>query len=423
MEEQLQIITIGDASLTSQTDHTYQLEDVIAGRYKIIARQENGDDIQSFLCNDLQAGDQIALYVIPATIATNGSAIEELKRLIGKLKELHDEHVLYEYQLVNEAEEKRFIVFNYPQGPNLKDFVKRLDMSVEGTRQRVYSILLQIAMALDSLHSEGIMQGDLYPENIIVTKNDHAVLINTGVTIFLRNSQKGRSGKNLLDKKHLQFQAPELWEVSEITASSEQYAFGVTVYDLLAGKLPFDEIRPDLLKKVMMTQDADLPAGATTREAKGIMRAMSKQPGMRFISNQKFIKSLIPFKLTNAQKKGLIGIVTAIVIAFIGLAIHSYQVTQREKHVKAQQEAWLDRNVKSRNRNLPEKSMKSDNCNGRQRNFWRKCVGDNTIQNRLSENILKQLNNFTKMAWRPWVVKINLLHTTDSSNRLKTVNG
>ena len=339
MEEQPQIITLGDTSRTSQTDYTYHLEDVIAGRYKIIARQENGDDIQSFLCDDLQSSGQMALYVIPDAIAANSAPMEDLANLVSKLKELNHEHVLSDYQLVNEAENKRFIVFNYPQGPNLKDFVKRLDLSVEGDRQRVYSILLQIAMALDSLHSEGIMQGDLYPENIIITKNDHAVLINTGMTIFLRNSQKGRNGKNVLDKKHLKFQAPELWEGSEITAFSEQYAFGVTVYELLAGKLPFDEIRPDLLKIVVMTQDADLPAGATPREAKGIMRAMSKQPDMRFLSNQKFIKSLIPFKLTNAQKKGLIGIVVAIVIAIIGLAIHSYQVTQQEKNVKAQQEA------------------------------------------------------------------------------------
>ncbi len=339
MEEQPQIITIGDTSRKSQTDHAYQLEDVIAERFKVNARQENSDFIQSFLCDDLQTGKQIVLYVLPSAIETNGAVIEELEKCVEKLKELHHEHVLSDYQFVNEAEGKRFIVFNYPQGPNLMDFVKRLDLSVEGDRQRVYSILLQIAMALDNLHSEGIMQGDLYPENIIITKNDHAVLINTGMTIILRNSQKGRSDKNILDKNHLQFQSPELWEGSEITMSSEQYAFGVMVYELLAGKLPFDEIRPDLLKKIVMTQDADLPAGATPREAKGIMRAMSKQPDMRFLSNQKFIKSLIPFKLTNAQKKGLIGIVAAIVIAIIGLAIHFYQVTQQEMNVKAQQEA------------------------------------------------------------------------------------
>ena len=100
MDDQQQIITIGNSSLLSQSEHSYQIDDVIANRFKIIAGSENNDGIQSYLCNDLQTNDQMVLHVLPAAIATNSTTLEELEKLICKLKELHNEHVLSDYQLV-----------------------------------------------------------------------------------------------------------------------------------------------------------------------------------------------------------------------------------------------------------------------------------------------------------------------------------
>ena len=83
MDDQQQIITIGSSSLTSQSEHLYQIEDVIANHYKIIAGLENNDGIQSYLCNDLQTNNQMVLYVLPAAVATNSAIMEELENLVG----------------------------------------------------------------------------------------------------------------------------------------------------------------------------------------------------------------------------------------------------------------------------------------------------------------------------------------------------
>ena len=132
-----------------------------------------------------------------------------------------------------------YIVFEYLEGTLLSDEVYRLKgLSIP----RAIAIAEQIAAACEAAHSAGVVHRDLKSENVFLTTKDgatdHVTVIDFGISRFLEAGQ--RTGQNSALLGTLEFMAPEQITMPDLVDHrADIYALGVLLYEMLAGKLPF----------------------------------------------------------------------------------------------------------------------------------------------------------------------------------------
>ena len=120
-------------------------------------------------------------------------------------------------------------------------------------------ILRQVAAGLDYLHTQSIIHRDIKPENIMVTSQGQVKLMDFGIALRREQASPASSSASVAGQARatsqsaltgtLAYMAPEQIEKGELTAATDQYALGVTIYEILTGQAPFhdDDARALLL--------------------------------------------------------------------------------------------------------------------------------------------------------------------------------
>ncbi len=163
---------------------------------------------------------------------------EPLMHEIEPLKKLgHHEGIV---PVLDSNSEKgiHYIVMEYINGDNLREKLQSNRMGMD--LDEILKVFKPVARALDFLHANDIVHGDLKPENIILykSKNEENSLepIITGYGI----SKIAGKVQSFHSKSNSSYIAPELWEDGEPSPASDIYAFGVMLYECLEGTVPFD---------------------------------------------------------------------------------------------------------------------------------------------------------------------------------------
>lgn len=148
-----------------------------------------------------------------------------------------------------------YLVFEYVSGGNLRQWMAQGELPVG----QVVAWGAQIAEALDYLHQRGLVYGDLKPENLLVTDDLELKLADFGAVTKMRRSRL-RVPREILELPEgtPDYMSPELIQGRELDARSDIYAWGVVMYELLAGHCPFEGVDPI---RVMEAHLRDHPAG------------------------------------------------------------------------------------------------------------------------------------------------------------------
>lgn len=154
----------------------------------------------------------------------------------------------------------------------------------------------KIASALCAAHEVGVLHRDVKPNNILISRFGEPALADFGVSCLLDAS----SSASVLDVFTPQHAAPELMTRGELTASSDVYALGSTLYQLLTGQPPFGGDGRDV-RSIMWRAVSEPPPRPHCPDlpelADAIVRAMAKEPQERFADAAEFartLRSLIP---------------------------------------------------------------------------------------------------------------------------------
>lgn len=207
---------------------------------------------------------QIGPYRVVTSLGVGGMA-EVLKvqdNLTGQYRALkihfsptHDENVLLRYRREQRAvarcehpnvvkafeygvhEGRPFVVMEYVEGVPLTRFLEERDLGPGRERDRMACLLgLQLASALDHIHGRHLVHCDLKPENILVTRDEIVKLVDFGIALDL--GQAGGMGEGELVGTYA-YCSPEQVSGTPLDHRSDLYSFGVVLYLLLTGKLPF----------------------------------------------------------------------------------------------------------------------------------------------------------------------------------------
>lgn len=185
-----------------------------------------------------------------------------------------------------------FLVMEYIEGEDLSSLMERQRFKEEV----VIHIAIQILDALNYAHSRGIVHRDIKPSNIMLTRSGKAYLTDFGIAKALDSA--GLSQKKSQTILTPEFAAPEQaskQRFGKISTRTDIYAFGVMLYYLAAGKLPFSGDTGEVLVKHMIEEPPDLHTinpHLSRRFCAIVEKAMRKKQADRFQSAKEMLKAL-----------------------------------------------------------------------------------------------------------------------------------
>jgi serine/threonine-protein kinase len=225
--------------------------------------------------------------------------------------------IIYE---IAEWEDQYFIAMQYIPGKTLKRTIagRPLGMDV------LLPISLQIADAIATAHSRGIVHRDIKSSNIIVTPRGQAVVLDFGLAKLLREQEPAAQtditqlGAPLGTPAYM---SPEQARTERVDHRSDIFSFGVVTYEMATGRLPFrGKTNIDMMHSVINDRPApasDLNKRIPTPLAAVIDRAMAKRAADRYQSMKEMIEELrqvlisvrgaAPAAASGARRTGLIG--------------------------------------------------------------------------------------------------------------------
>ena len=157
---------------------------------------------------------------------------------------------------------------------------------------RLLPYLKQIAHALDSIHHEHLLHGDIRPENILVDRNNNILLRGFRIEAIEQNRERLHAQNAETMRDAIAYTAPERLK-GKLLAASDQYALAVIVYEFLSETVPFTGSYIEIAEKHAHSAPPSLKDRGVSRSIEHIvMQALSKDPQKRYPNVQMFIRAL-----------------------------------------------------------------------------------------------------------------------------------
>src|SRR3989454_5440978 len=146
------------------------------GRYEIRAKLGEGGMGEVYLAEDTQLQRKVALKVLPSEVASDQDRMRRFVQEAQAAAALNHPNIAHIYE-IGEAEGVHFIAMEFVDGLTLRERIHR-----ERTELRMLlKYLQQVAEGLSKAHAAGIVHRDLKPDNIMITNDGHAKILDFGL--------------------------------------------------------------------------------------------------------------------------------------------------------------------------------------------------------------------------------------------------
>jgi serine/threonine protein kinase len=227
------------------------------GQYEILKELGRGGVGQVFLARDSDLGRQVALKFLHKSLL--GNSQEQLRRFdleAQTLSSLNHPNILTVYG-TGRFEDLSYIVSEFVDGVTLREHIKHKFKN----EISVLNIAIQIALALQTAHNSEIIHRDVKPENVIVRSDGIVKVLDFGLAKIIKNDPLGEVSeysKSLSNQTNPNFvmgtpgyMSPEQLRGKPIDKRTDIWSFGVLLYEMLTGELPFKGVNEsDLIASI-----------------------------------------------------------------------------------------------------------------------------------------------------------------------------
>jgi serine/threonine-protein kinase len=277
------------------------LAQTLEGKYEILSKIKEGGMGAIYLVRHRLLNELRVIKIMKPEVAESEEQQKRFFREAQTATRLRHPNITTFYDFVLGDDGTAYMVMEFIDGINLHDLLQS-----QGPAPVLLALDLsrQALSALAYLHRKGIVHRDISPDNIMVTRDDQGSpevkLIDLGIA-KMANSQSELTAADVFVGK-LRYCSPEHLNgggaARLLDARSDLYSYGVVLYEMLTGKLPFvgDSVQAlvaaQLFRPPVPIADAD-PHGVVSEPLRQVvMRSLQKKPEARFQSAEDFARAL-----------------------------------------------------------------------------------------------------------------------------------
>ena len=223
-----------DNATRTYESHTWDLPtgSVFGGRYQIIEPLGRGGMGRVYRALDVKANEEVAIKLIRPDIAEDKRTLERFVNEIKLAHRVSHRNIGKMYHL-GEDQGLHYITMEYVPGEDLKSFIhrsRRLDIAT------TVAIAKQVCSGLSEAHDAGIVHRDLKPSNVMIDKDGNAKILDFGIARAAGAPGVTAEGSVIGTPEYM---SPEQVEGLEADRRSDIYSFGVILFEMVTGRLPF----------------------------------------------------------------------------------------------------------------------------------------------------------------------------------------
>lgn len=252
---------------------------ILSGRYEVMGLVAEGPIFTTYSARDRALSRDITIRIVKQPFCRDPKFVERLRDTVNRYRTLRGSN-LESLTDVDQDDGQVFMVGELTRGPSLADRIRKL---APFTNQVSVVTAISICQALEGIHRNRIAHGDLNPNNIAVLADGEVKLQLTGIWEAYSGSV---TAAGMVLPTMSPYLAPEVSAGEMPNSTSDVYAIGVVMFELLTGRLPYSGETPVSIAIKHATAPTpnvrDINSGVSPVLAEIVAKAMSKDPTDRY---------------------------------------------------------------------------------------------------------------------------------------------
>jgi serine/threonine-protein kinase len=273
------------------------------GNYKILKFLGRGGMGEVYLAQDLRLGRRVALKLLQRSNSTDSDRIRRFKQEARTASLINHPNVAQVFE-IGEVEDKHFIALEFVDGKTIRELLKEDLIDIF----QILGIANEIAKALNAAHKVGVAHRDLKPENVML-RDDGTVKVldfslaklTQGFSSSVQNSSSEFSHTTFNTEPGflmgtVNYMSPEQVRGQDVDLRTDLWSFGVLIYEMFAGKLPFiGQTSGDTIAEILKSEPtplSDLIDNIPSKVELITLKCLEKEREYRYQSSQELLSDL-----------------------------------------------------------------------------------------------------------------------------------
>ncbi|MBP6472321.1 MAG: tetratricopeptide repeat protein [Chloroflexi bacterium] len=265
----------------------------ISGRYHIDELLGQGGMSAVYKATDPNLQRVVAIKIIHGHLSGDPDFIKRFEREAAAVAHLRHSNIIQVYDF-NHDGDAYYIVFEYVAGVTLQDRLKKLnELHQQMPAGEAMDIAAGLGEAVHYAHKQGLVHRDIKPANVMLNSRNEPILMDFGIAKIVGGAKHTATGATL---GTAQYMSPEQIKGEAIDARTDIYALGITLFEMLGGRSPFDA---DSTMAVMMMHVQnpvpdlrDIRRDVPVDVVMILKKAMAKEPDGRYQNAAQFVEAL-----------------------------------------------------------------------------------------------------------------------------------
>jgi tetratricopeptide (TPR) repeat protein len=253
------------------------------GRYEILSLLSAGGMGELYHARDPELGRELVVKLLPRRGVFHPDAVERFVREARAASALNHPNIVTVYE-IGESPSGHFIAMELIEGRTLRE-IRAESPSIP----KIARIGAQVARALAVAHAAGIIHRDIKPENLMLRDDGYLKVLDFGIAQLTATNTESTDISRITQPGvvvgTMRYMSPEQAQGNPVTPASDMFSLGIVLYELAAGRHPFDSSSDMAVLSAIILRDAVPPSRINSRVPQVfdslVMRMLSKDPRQR----------------------------------------------------------------------------------------------------------------------------------------------
>lgn len=251
-------------------------KDTTISHYKILSQIGKGGMGEVYLAQDTKLNRQVAIKFLSDEFSKDSDKLNRFVQEAQSASALNHPNIITVFE-IGETDNTQYIALEYIEGETLK---ARLKKKIKFNT--ALDVATQIASALDAAHSAGIVHRDIKPDNVMIRKDGFVKILDFGIAKLTEQKKPDIESE---DKTAVQvnttpgmiigtanYMSPEQAKGKDVDARTDVFSFGVVLYEMITGRLPFEGESPlEIIGSILKDEPKPIDNSAVPVEVERII--------------------------------------------------------------------------------------------------------------------------------------------------------